>query len=308
VTTPIRTKQGDKGEAVKAWQEFLNEHGFNVGKADGIHGAGTEKQSLAYEASLKQGAAPAKAAPAAKSGKLAYTAAQKKAIDAVLAIFETGKVPTPESYATCTILKDGAGISYGKHQCTDKAGSLDLVVKRYIALGGPLAGDLQKYLPQIASNESTKVTPGGPYPAWLNDLIALLKKAGKDAFMQRAQDEVFDEVYFSPAVKHAESFGLTSALGLLTIYDTCIHSGPGRVATHKAAVKEPTPAAGGDEKEWVKEYIAVRRAWLAANSNPLVQKCVYRQDALSKLIAAGKWDLATPFVCHGRTVDSEAVA
>lgn len=295
MSAPQRTRQGDKGEAVKAWQEFLNAKGFNVGKPDGVHGPGTEKASLAYEASLKQ--------PASRS--LTYTAAQKRAIDAVLAIFETGKVPTPESYATCTVLKDGAGISYGKHQCTDKAGSLDLVVKRYIALKGSLASDLQKYLPQLAANDSTKVTPGGPYPAWLNDLISLLKKAGKDPIMQQAQDEVFDEEYFAPAVKHAKDFGLTEALSLLTIYDTCIHSGPGRVATHKAAVKEPTPAAGGDEKKWVKEYLAVRRAWLAANKNPLVQKCVYRQDAITKLIEAGKWDLAMPFVCRGLTVNDQ---
>ena len=57
------------------------------------------------------------------------TPAQKHVIDCVLSIFETGRVPTSASYSTCSILADGAGISYGKHQCTDKSGSLDLVVK-----------------------------------------------------------------------------------------------------------------------------------------------------------------------------------
>lgn len=302
MSIPQRTKQGDKGTAVKLWQEFLNANGFDVGKPDGVHGPGTEKASLAYEAAQKKPAA-ATPAPTPKAGKITYTASQKKSIDAVLAIFETGRVPTPDSYATCTVLKDGAGISYGKHQCTDKAGSLDLVCKRYIALGGTLAGELQKYMNYLATSESSKVNPSGPFPAWLNELIGLLKKAGKDPIMQQAQDEVFDEVYFAPAVKHAESFGLTQALSLLVIYDTCIHSGPGRVATHKAAVKEPTPAAGGNEEKWVKEYLAVRRAWLAASTNPLVQKCVYRQDALTKLLDEGNWPLKTPFVCRGHTVN-----
>jgi len=50
------------------------------------------------------------------------TAPQKHAIDCIISIFETGRVPTAAAYATCTILPDGAGISYGKHQSTDRAG------------------------------------------------------------------------------------------------------------------------------------------------------------------------------------------
>ena len=92
-----------------------------------------------------------------------YTPDQKRAIDCVLAIFETGRVPTSASYATCTILADGAGISYGKHQCTDKAGSLDLVVKAYIKKGGKHAKELEACLPLLASNASTKVPPKGPW-------------------------------------------------------------------------------------------------------------------------------------------------
>lgn len=300
-TAPRRTKQGDKGEAVKAWQEWLNANGHPVGKADGIHGPGTEKASAAWEAA--QAAKVAQARPV-----LVVSGATRKAIDAVLSIFETGKMPSAAAYATCTVLKDGAGISYGKHQCTDKAGTLDLVVKRYISLDGRHAEQLAKYLPQLATNETAKVDPAGPFPPWMNDLIAVLKKAGADPVMQMAQDEVFDEEYFEPAVSRAADLGLTTALGLLTIYDTSIHSGPGRVATHAKLVKEAAPKAGGDERRWVAEYIATRRAWLAASSNPLVQKTVYRMDALTKLIEAGKWGLEMPFVVRGLTVGGELVA
>jgi chitosanase len=231
-----------------------------------------------------------------------YTADQKRAIDCVLAIFETGKVPTAASYSTCTVLKDGAGISYGKHQCTDKAGSLDAVCKRYIELNGVHAAELGKYMNYLATNESTKVNPAGPFPAWLTSLINLLKTCGTDPLMQQAQDEVFDKNYFLPAVNHAKDVGLTSALGLLVMYDTCIHSGPGRVATHRAAFPEKSPKNGGDEKAWIKAYINARRNWLAASSNPLVQKCVYRQDALLELIKADNWDLKLPFTCRGQKV------
>jgi len=230
---------------------------------------------------------------------MSVTPEQKHVIDCVLAIFETGKIPTAASYSTCTVLRDGAGISYGKHQCTDKAGSLDLVCKKYIELKGAHAEELSKYLSYLATNESTKVNPGGPYPAWLNSLINLLKTCGADPVMQQAQDFVFDQNYFNPALNHAKDIGLTTALGVLVIYDTCIHSGPGRVGTHRAAFPEKSPKNGGDERAWIKAYINARRVWLAGNSNPLVQKCVYRQDAMLELIKADNWDLRTPVVVRG---------
>lgn len=228
-----------------------------------------------------------------------YTPEQKHAIDCVLSIFETGKIPTAASYSTCTILADGAGISYGKHQCTDKAGSLDFVCKKYIELDGARADDLQKYMGYLVTNESSKVNPKGPYPTWLKELISLLKAVGSEPIMQQAQDAVFDLNYFMPAVALADDIGLTTALGLLVIYDTCIHSGPGRVASHRAAFPEKSPKNGGDEKAWVKAYINTRRAWLAGSSNALVQRTVYRQDALLDLVKDGNWELTMPFTCRG---------
>jgi len=231
-----------------------------------------------------------------------YTQDQKRAIDSILAIFETGKIPTAASYATCTILADGAGISYGKHQCTDKAGSLDLVVKAYIKKGGKHAKELEACLPLLASNASTKVPPKGPWGPEVTGLVSLLKVAGADPVMHEAQDEVFDVNYFLPAVNHAKDIGLTTALGLLVIYDTCIHSGPGRVGTHRAAFPEKSPKSGGDEKAWIKAYLNARRAWLLANSNPIVQKTVYRQDAILDLIKVDNWNLKFPFTCRGTKV------
>ena len=95
---------------------------------------------------------------------MTYTAQQKHAIDCVLSIFETGKIPTAASYATCTILADGAGISYGKHQCTDRAGSLDAVVKRYIALGGQFATAFKRGCQYAPVLELVIVRRGGGIP------------------------------------------------------------------------------------------------------------------------------------------------
>jgi len=42
-------KKGDRGEAVRAWQMYLNENGFNCGNADGIFGDKTEKAVMKYQ-------------------------------------------------------------------------------------------------------------------------------------------------------------------------------------------------------------------------------------------------------------------
>ena len=293
---PKRTSLGDKGDAVKAWQQFLLSQGYVLGAADGIHGPKTEAASRDFESE----------APTLPPSKLVfhleYSAEEKRAIDSVLSIFETGRLPSPESYSTCAVLADGAGISYGKHQSTDRAGSLDLVCKQYIALQGPRASELNAYLGYLGSNASAKVNPKGPYPDWLRTLMSLLRDLGREPLMQQCQDEVFDRVYFSPAVNHCNALGLTRALSLLTIYDTCIHSGPGRVASHRQAIAVAPPAEGGDEKAWIKAYVAERRAWLLRSSNELVRKTIYRPDAISKLIASDNWDLRMPFTCCGRQV------
>ena len=233
---------------------------------------------------------------------MTYTASQKHVIDCVLSIFETGRVPTAASYATCTILADGAGISYGKHQCTDRAGSLDLVVKRYVALGGQFSTAFKAFETTLATNASTKVPPKGPWGAEVTDLVKLLKAAGADSVMQRAQDEVFDEQYFAPAVAHAKSAGLKTALGLLVCYDTCIHSGPGGVTMIRNMFAAKSPANGGDEKAWVTAYIAARRNWLATHSLTVLHATVYRMDALKALADAGAWDLTLPLTVRGQRI------
>jgi chitosanase len=229
---------------------------------------------------------------------MSVTNEQKKAIDSILSVFETGKVPTPAAYQTCTILRDGAGISYGKHQATDNAGSLDKIVAKYISAGGKHAEALKPYVPRLAANETAKLNPAA-HPEWAKALVSLLKEAGADPVMHKAQDEVFDENYWNPAVTHAKAIGLTTALGYAVVYDTCIHSGPGRVATHRAAFPQKSPANGGDEKEWVRAYVGARKAWLAGSSNALVQRTVYRMETFEGLMTAGNWSLATPFTVRG---------
>lgn len=229
------------------------------------------------------------------------TAAQKATIDAVVSLHETGKLPSPAAYSTVIILPDGGGISYGKHQSTDHSGSLDAIVMRYIDLGGALATQMLPYLALLKADFSTKVDPKNP-PANVAALEALLAKAGAEAKMQMAQDQVFDEGYWTPTLQKCAAMGLTTALAHLVVYDTCIQSGPGRVDSLRQNFPERPPATGGSEQAWVKAFVTARKAWLLSSSNPIVRQSVYRCDALLGLVSAGNWNLVTPFVYRGVTV------
>lgn len=51
ILEPIRPtlKKGDRNEYVASWQRYLNEHGYNCGKADGIFGDKTEQAVIKYQ-------------------------------------------------------------------------------------------------------------------------------------------------------------------------------------------------------------------------------------------------------------------
>lgn len=229
------------------------------------------------------------------------TPAQKHTINSVLSLNETGKLPSAAAYSTVTVLSDGAGISYGIHQSTDRSNSLDAIVMRYIDLGGAQGAKFKPFLDELEANASTKVDPKN-LPQWVKDLETLLAEAGKEPLMQKAQDQVFDENYWVPAVQRGVAMGLKSALAYLVLYDTCIQSGPARIDSLRKNFAEKAPSTGGDEHAWVVAFLNARKAFLLGNSNPLVQSSVYRVNALLGMTAAGNWDLVTPFTYLGKTV------
>lgn len=223
------------------------------------------------------------------------TQAQRRVIDAIVSIHETGRVPGPEAYSTVTILKDGAGISYGKHQATDRSDSLDAVVMRYLDLGGVQADALRPFLGDLDGDLSST----SPTSTRVTSLMSILKVAGLDPLMRRAQDEVFDELYWRPAEGRCQSMRLVLPLSYLAVYDCAIHSGPGRVDSLRRRFAARPPAGGGTEEAWTEAFIQARRAWLLESSNPLVRKTIYRCDGLLGLIKAGSWQLQTPMTYRG---------
>jgi len=135
-----------------------------------------------------------------------------------------------------------------------------------------------------------------------HDFLQLLRDAGRDPVMQRAQDELFERAYFDPAMSWADHNGFTLPLSALVIYDSFIHSGS-ILSVIRAMFSERTPAGGGDEQAWVRAYVAARHRWLASNVRAIVRHTTYRTACLQREIDRDNWDLSlVPIVANGVAV------
>jgi hypothetical protein len=230
------------------------------------------------------------------------TPTQRRTIDAIVSIFETGKLPSPAAYGTASILADGAGISYGVHQVT-AASLLPALLAEYDRRDGLYAGRLRPYLAQLGATRELR--PPGPYPEWVELVLELLRAAGSDPIMQQVQRDLFARGYWEPATAYATSIGLELPLSHLAVYDTWIQSGGGRVARLRDRFPASPPSKGGDEQRWTAQFLGARRKWLAEFSSHdgakqrLVRSTVYRVDALLELVEADAWDLRLPLVVRG---------
>lgn len=226
------------------------------------------------------------------------TPTQASTVKAITSVFETGK---PEGdYSAVAILDDGAGISYGRHQATDRSGTLDLIVEAYVRSEGHYAKEIAQYVARLRADES--VAAATPPPLWLKQLMWLLYQAGNDPAMREAQDSVFDSQYFVPATELCDSLKLKLPLSAACVYDCCIQSGFGGVSRIRKRFAELPPSKGGDEREWVKAFTYSRHVWLSWHRSKAVRTSAYRTDALLFLIKNSNWELDLPIIVLGRQI------
>ncbi|MEQ1494520.1 MAG: chitosanase [Novosphingobium sp.] len=236
------------------------------------------------------------------------TSEQWRAIDSIVSIFETGKLPAAESYSTCTILPDGAGISYGKHQATARSGSLQEILTAYMDREPDIAPTSGPVEMAALLRESRSYSSEAAASAGVRGLMEFLRRAGTDPKMVAAQDAVFAIRYWAPAVEICRNLGLVTALSHLTVYDVLIQSDAARLAMLRNDFAESPPARGGNERKWTSSFNSARRAWLENFRSAdtararAINRSAYRAIALEQLCATGKWDLNLPLTVRGVTI------
>lgn len=230
----------------------------------------------------------------AKIQRMKLTASQKRLIERVVNVFETGSVSG--NYAAIAIFNDGPGnieqITYGRSQTTEY-GNLRELVRKYAAAGGIFSKKLKPFVEKIGKSALTDN----------EDFKELLKKAGnEDPLMKKVQDAFFEERYYKPAIKWAKDNGFILPLSALVIYDSFIHSG-GILGVIRQMFPETTAKNGGNEIDWTTAYVNARHKWLREHPRDAVRKTTYRTQCFKNEIARGNWVLRIlPVTANGTKV------
>jgi chitosanase len=226
------------------------------------------------------------------------TATQKKTAEAIVNIFETGAVLG--DYSAVTLIPGDTGhLTYGRSQTTLGSGSLHRLLERYCSnAGARFGGRLAAYLPRLVQRDTD--LDGDPR------LHNLLRASADDPVMRDTQDVFFDEAYWQPAARATARLEITCALGAAVIYDSWVHGS-------WAAMRRRTVAQAGDvaqagEREWLRAYVATRRAWLAGHARADLRATVYRMEAFQRLMDQGFWGLELPLVVRGWEISSTTLA
>lgn len=214
------------------------------------------------------------------------TNAQRETAQGIVAIFETGKLPSAAGYGTVTnIAGDSGGFTYGIHQTTINSGNLYLLLKAYAEAEAEFSSAVAAYLPRVRVKDRALAQDAA--------FKALLKNAGlNDPKMREVQDAFFDRVFWQRALTISEQLGLKKALSATVVYDSVIHGSWDMI--YKRTVKSIGAAAMVGETAFIRGYNEERRAWLAGHGNPVLRKCIYRQNTFRSLISGSNWDLDLP--------------
>lgn len=220
----------------------------------------------------------------------------KKKIEQVINAFETGSAEG--NYATLVKLKDYSDpethtrivqVTYG-HSQTTEFGHLKSLIEDYVESNGMNASQLKPFIDRIGKKPSL---------ASDDNFCNLLKSAGKtDPVMKLCQDRLFDAKYYQPAFGWFSENGFKLPLSLLVIYDSKIHSG-GILSFLRRKFSTVVPAVGGNEKEWITNYVNARHNWLANHSDALLRKTVYRTECFKEQLQHDNWNLSQSINAHG---------
>ncbi len=216
---------------------------------------------------------------------------------AVINCFESGSQKT--DYSTIYIYGDGPG---RKRQITlgrgiTEYGNLKSLIELYVKKNSVFSKDFAPYLSRIGK---TALVDNGDFKK------LLVRAAKKDAAFRACQDTIFEIKYLKPARAFFDANGFVEELSLLVILDSTVHSGS-MLSFLMSRFPEKRPVNGGDEKQWISQYVKVRKAWLAGHSNKILRNTTYRMDFFEREISKGNWDFNLPVVAHGVKITSPLI-
>lgn len=235
------------------------------------------------------------------------TEEEKHRAEELTSVFENS---TPIlDYAYGEDLGDGRGITSGRAGFCTGTGDAILVVKKYTDLKPNNV--LAKYLPELTALENSRISTKHDQSDVnglnkIGNFISDWATTAKDPDFKSAQDMIVDELYYQPSAKKADLLGLKLPLSRAELYDAIIQHGNEKNdldsidsliarATEKSG---GTPASNIDEKIWLNNFLAIRKASLSycykEGSREEWAQSFSRVDVFSDLVENRNYDLDKP--------------
>jgi len=226
---------------------------------------------------------------------------RKHVAEAIISTFENSTTALP--YDAAQRLDDGRGITAGRAGFTSGTHDLLLVVRRYEQIAGG-STPLSRYVRPLTAID-TQVADGGDADdtEGLDGFEDTWRTTSRtDPRLDQAQDAVYDDLYFRPAMDQARPLGLTTGLGQLVILDTAVQHGRGGPDGLLALIAETNrkQESGSDPEHtvWLRQFLEIRRAHLRDPADDdtadVWRASIPRVDTLVSLIDQRRFDLATP--------------
>lgn len=229
----------------------------------------------------------------------------RNTIWSITSIFESG---SPEGNPAAYQTYDAGVISYGKHQATLASGTLNRVLQAYLARSSSAAAQALKneYAGRVAQMDASLRNDGR--------IKQLLLEAANESAMDEAQDAVFDDSFYKPAITAARDYNVRSPLGLAALYDTNIQGGLYIV------LPRVTERLGGKigengitETQWIAAFLDLREERLNRLADQYVAKgdkatgnalraSTFRVQVYRDLLQAGNLKLEGTLNVRGRQV------
>ena len=216
---------------------------------------------------------------------------------AITNVFETGLA---EGDPGALQIADGGLISYGRHQATLVAGTLAQVIERYGLLSqSPTAAAFQPWMPRLQAKD--------PALRQETTFLQLLRAAAADPAMSAAQDDIFDQHYYQPAIQRAREYHLHTPFALACLYDTGVQGGRDRILARLSPKGEDSEARWLarflDERErWVKEVASVAAANGQTEQARYLRNSLFRVKELRRLLRQGNMGLRGRIRLRGQTI------
>jgi chitosanase len=211
--------------------------------------------------------------------------------DEFLSVFENSSLTLDYSYIDAE--GDGRGYTAGRAGFTSRDGDMLEVIQDYLKL------EPSSQFSTLVSTLTNLTNKDSGSTSGLSTLPSIWKAAAQDPVFRGVQDEVSDELYYTPAVVRGVQLNVVSPIGVLCLYDASLEHGmDGDDGVNDMISRMPARSTFATEYAWIKAFNAVRRATLLnpkdSSTKAVWSASVGRVDTLDQVLASGNYNLVTP--------------